>query len=296
MRLLLLFVIFTLLSSKGVAQTSFYIRPTLSFKNNTNFGGVSILADNVKPLPNPYIYHINRKFNPAQGFDLGGAIGVQIQNKHSIELEYFREDVTLGFIGNYYVKTLEDYQGYESYSQSQEAMTVGLTTNKLGLLYRNSFFKTNSNLFEFHFNLGLGMYINSRQKDGRYKNLIAEKLFETPIKELDNGVIFEGYQYITGFSKGVSGFGLLGVGFEINTKRRNIICFDINYTQGFSRLFSNITSYKFDVDGEKKMYSTYGLSRGSALSFQISYRFQLYPWIKSKRKELQEQGVYKSRD
>ena len=294
MRLLLLCVISVFLSSKGFAQPSFYIRPSISFKYNTNSGAGSAYSEIIKPLPNPYLQHFNRRITRSGGFDFGIALGMQWKDKHKIELEYYREDTGMGYVTKYFGRTMEDFQGYASYADSYVGMSYGLRTNRVGLVYRNSFFESTNKIVELNANLGLGLYINDKAKDGSFYYLIAGSEEVLQVEELPNNVFYEGNYHVGGFNRGVGGYGLLGLGIELNTKRRNVICFDLNYIQGFSRLFGTVTTYKFDVDGEKIAYSSYGTARGSALQIQVSYRFQLYPWIKSKRKELQEQGVYKS--
>ena len=76
----------------------------------------------------------------------------------------------------------------------------------------------------------------------------------------------------------------------------------LHYLQGIGKIQNNeihVNYTKYDSNfsnSENVNHATDIFSRGSALQFGLSRRFQLYPWIKSKRKELQEQGVYKSKD
>ena len=293
-------LLFVLLQYTLLAQVQLYVKPILNFKYQTSTRGVYSDLGQSNFMTNPYFEHYDRNFVFSRGFDFGIAMGVQFKKKHFFEVDYVNETVGKGSVLNYfalYSHTNPSNPIDETAMHISSKSYIGLSTHKLGFRYHYNFYTSKDDRFQMRFNFGVGTFFNFKNQSGSYKGMrIVLQSEEGEGQLISEGAYLVGSRSAGAFFKGWNGYVSTGLGFDINGKKRHILSIDLNYTQGFRSFYSYSDSYQIESSGVVREYSFLDGSRGSGLNIQISRRFQLYPWIKSKRKELQEQGVYKSKD
>ena len=298
MRLLLLCVISVFLSSKSFAQFNVYLKPVISQKFMSSIGGFPQKnITGVSPIPSPYLYHNHLNFMSVGGFDVGFDAGIQLK-KHFFEFQYLYTTIGGGYRTSYFSQPFYPNYDVVSWSQAEISEKSAMTTHKLSLGYSYEAFRSKNNVFGLRLTSNVGLYFNPDLKKGQWAyNVDAVIEFGMFSPVVGDGVILIGSRFINSYQQRVNGFASLGLGFDFYTKsNRNLFSIDVNYTQGFRMLNFFSTTYTLDNNGTMESYNYVANGKGSTLNIQISRRFQLYPWIKSKRKELQEQGVYKSRE
>ncbi len=272
------------------AQVQFYIKPLLNVKFQTSSRGFSNNAGHSEYMSNPFFKYTDRNFVFTNSIDLGIAFGVKYNQKHFFEIEYVNETVGKGSVFSHFSVSPKNNWIHQDASYNTHyslPSKIGLSSHKLGLKYHYNFFTTKNNLLQLRLNFGLGTFFNLKRKDGMYKKMIVLSQSETGSPIGNEGVLFlKGYA--VGFSKGINGYFSVGFGFDVNNKRRNILSFDVNYSQGFSSFFQSAARFGIEHDGKYIEYNYLDGSRGSGLTIHISHRLQLYPWIKTKKKEGRE--------
>ncbi len=238
-------------------------------------------------LSNPYILHEQLKFMNLDGFDVGIDAGVTYK-KHFFEFQYLYTLVGGGYRAHYYSNALESEPGVNSYISSSFGDRFTRTIHKLSLGYQYEAYRTKNNVFGLRLTANLGFYFNSQLKKGHKAINTYIELSGWP-NTFGNGATLDQALYISSSQKRINGFTSFGVGFDFYTKsNRNLFSIDVNYTQGFGRMNYFLNSYTITDNNVTNRYSYYGSGKGSSLNIQLSRRFQLYPWIKIKKKEGRE--------
>lgn len=290
--ILTLFLIY-LIGHYSNAQLSFYIKPSLSFKTNQgNFLGKN---DNYKEFTNKHFSMYNNKiYMDFNELNLGVDLGVNLNKKHYFELGFATDHagVAVNVKGNTYWSDpttqetfLKDNSTYTELSSS--------TYSKLSLSYENLIWRSKQNIIQLRFTSGIGLLFNGNTRPK--KGYVHEYYFYSfPLGETEPGVFVNSHEVKVSERIRTSLFVDIGFGFDFYTKKSNfyLFSFDIYYLQGlggFNNGNMTIQEHRInvlDVNNNSNQNYNYTLaSKGSGFYFQISRRFQLYPWIPLNKKK-----------
>lgn len=282
----ILFFIFTLITLNFFAQPSLYLTPkiggTMSFTS----------VDGYKPLNTTFIppYSVGRNYNfwKAPTLSRGLAVGIQTNNKrHRVEFEY--EKSAISYSTEVVVK---DYRYAED---SWFLINPKINERIHRFLVNYSYCLSNeTDRTSMWINASAGFTTSSMFKVSIGREFST--VYLAPSTKV-NYIFFQSVQ-----SSNVNLNFRLGFDVDFYSRKKYILSLSLQYLQGIGKIQNNaihINYTKYDNifnNSENINHVTEIFSRGSAFQFSVSRRFQLYPWIKSKRKELQEQGVCKSKD
>ncbi len=253
------------------AQTSFFVKPMLN--NKIDFGSSSPRRfDNYAFNSNPLFHYDNKTVitTGLNSIDLGIGLGAIFRKKHLIELD-FNTDATGS--GNEIYFEYKNIDG--SYYQTSRKNIYGKAINRLSIQY--SYLAAS----KFHYTIGMSFGFKQPSAIGR----LDAELYKT--EEIADNVFFT--QEIWGIGINRFNFYLTaGVGRDFYCKKLYLFSFDILFNKGFSLISGAGTEIIIVDNGIVKRHNFMSYSKGTGLYFQLSRRFQLYPWIKIKKKEGRE--------
>lgn len=301
MKYILTLVSVCLIGHYSNAQLGFYLKPTFNFKTNQgNFLGKN---DNYKEFTNKYFSIYNHKmYMDFNELNLGINVGVNLNKKHFFEFGVAGDHagIAVNVKGNTYWKDPESQ--IEVLRDNSTYTELGSTTyTKFSFSYENLIWKSKRDVFQLRFKSGMGLLFNrwTNPKKGIvqifYNNAFA-------LGETEPGVYINSHEIKSTAWVRTSLFVDLGFGLDFYTKKRSfyLFSFDVFYLQGLGGLNNgNMTTQEHRINvidlnnNTSQIYSYFLASKGSGFYFQISRRFQFYPWIPlSKKKRIaNEEGL-----
>lgn len=271
------------------AQLKWYINPKVNFNLPYSYVDPSdyYTAENKwigdQNVYTPYLQTVSKRFIPKLGVRVGLGVGaISANGKHLYEVEWCADRATL------WVES--DIQRFNHSQSDGIGIIQHRRFNRLGVNYSFNFIKS-AGIARPWINVGLGLNINTNGNNiiphsQKYGNFWLAP--QTQLNEI----------YIQPFAeRRVNGYLKLGLSSDFYAKERYLFTLGVQYIQGIGDYLTRVEYHiKYMEYNIPKRHEVGLMSRGTSFTFSISRRFQLYPWIKSKRKELQEQGVYKSKD
>jgi hypothetical protein len=263
------------------AQTTFFIEPIVekkiyisSMRIDKKFGFSNIENNND-------YFSFRNKIMSSRSYDIpmGLVFGVSLNNSHILSFGFVQDGVgsksrTTGLyrIPYDHYDNIATYAEFTSFAQSLHY------ANRYCIHYK---YKINKNPNKFYINTSLS-YLRVRKKH-EFQNVITGDIAS------DNGVAFfrndaillqtEHGSYASGgtFMIGLGVSSDLGI--KVKNKWRYLFSFSIDYKQGITNSLQNGYSNYFVKDKDKIFCFHYETqSRGSGIYFELSRRFQFYPW------------------
>lgn len=292
MKKLIVIVFIGLIGHSTNAQLNIYIRPTINMKTNQGsfrtvqniFSSNQMVATNVKMLSNEYFTFINdRMFFDNNNISFGIKLGLDWK-KHNFEIGIADDNssISTGLLATFHSTNPETPDRY-NYGRTREAL--GSDYLLFSLDYNYKVWQSSKKTVEFRLGAGTGLQINSgvNRKKGEYKQT---EIYAPTLGELKPDVFNYAHLITTYKPNLISPYLKASIGFDFYTKKqRNILSIDIFYLQGLKFVQTQFHDVFIMDNGINKDYRFYATSRGSGFYFQISRKFQLYPWIPLSKKK-----------
>lgn len=267
------------------SQISFFIKPSIFVKTD-NHSLLSNTFDNPKYLPTPYFTYYNPGIVFIPNLNFGIDLGVVINEKHFIDFGISSESsgIKSGYILPNHLESENEEIGF--YDPSNYVMGwVSDSFMKFDFDYYYQLLKTKSKCFSMRIIGGIGLFFN-RYVTKDYYPLSEFDFYNASLNQPDKNIYLLSYTYEFADISRVSPFIKVGFGFDFYTKRnRNILSIDVSYIQNFMYMQTAGHSIILTDNGVKKNIDISVGSRGSGFHFQLSRRFQVYPWIPLSRKK-----------
>lgn len=289
MKLTLLTLLSVLLVYQINAQWKFFIDPKVNFNlpysyvDPSDYNSLENKWIGDQNVYTPFLNTVSKRFIPRLGVRVGlGAGAISANGKHLYELEWCADRATI------WIES--EFQRYNQNLVEGVGIIQHRRFNRIGFNYSYKFFESKG-IVRPWITFGLGLNINTNQNDVIPHSQKYGNYWLAPHAELKE-------IYMQPFAENrVNGYLKIGLKSDFYIKDNYLFTLGVQYIQGIGAHLTRLEYVtKFNVNNQPFVHNVGLMSRETTLNFQISRRFQLYPWIKSKRKELQEQGVYKSRE
>ena len=274
------------------SQTSFFIAPILSKKilaNSITLPGLFTGGLNYtdQTMDNPYFKFNNKSLSSRPAIYWGIGFGINLNSKkHILKIELSQDAVG----GMAELSTLTAYNPFPNqiqathYSHQTFYYQSGHLVSRITLGY-NFLLTKKSSKSKVYFNSDISLLFGRSQSQvwdyGDINELGAFVLYnDSEIKKFYYGSQFGGKTLMLGL--GLSS----DLGFKIHNKWKYFFSLNILYRQGLKTVQSSgYNTYIKDNVENFDFVINYGTSsKGSGIYFEISRRFQLYPWKRNEKK------------
>lgn len=263
------------------SQNYLFIKPIIN--KRTSLTSMNISAPSVssaglynfqKTASNPYFDFRPLKFSKVVAINVGIGIGGSFDNnKHLLSVEICTDDITSGSVANYLYKSTNNLTGEVSYADAEDYFLINQATYRLSFDYSVKLFNIQKSTIYLNTNLNF-LHSNGDINSGGFNNLNTELLY--------NGAYLNKREFFTSYIKGMTTLLGIGIQTDINLKVKNktfyLFSFNVGYKQGFKRI--EVTTQNFKIIDNNEIFSItyYTTNRGSGIYFEVSRRFQIFPW------------------
>jgi hypothetical protein len=296
---IIVFFIFSLFGSQLVSQTSFSIEPLINYKINIcNYLGNNNLVPLFQPHnqyknENPYYTFYAKKVGGQYGFNVGlRALGSFKNGKRLLSFEWSidatdtKSKVRSLTSANYF--GIDPIPENKVYSWNTSVFGVGFTYNRLTFGYHHSIFtdKFNSKMY-----LSYDLSVLYGPKNEQFFYYEGDKNSTSRFYHNDSELLSREY---FAYFKGITNYSLgVGLRSELNIKKNNqniyLFNIDLNFRQGLKMMMFTSETFLINDSGKELGFINTIISRGSGIYFQISRKFQLYPWRPTKKTKLEHE-------
>jgi hypothetical protein len=291
------FYIFLLFGSKLLAQTTFSVSPLVNHKLHfCSFTGTHVtkhLTENNPTLvPNPYFSFDAKRISNRPAIDIGirGELGFQ-NSKYLLNVE-FASDASGTMSKTIHFATTNHYPlpapSYKTYGQGIGYVQGGFVYNRLSLQY--GYRLTNENRPYKIYLLTDFSIIYGKANQSTWVFEADSTYISTYFHNDAKNIYSENNFYYYGKTSVLFGIGLKGdIGFKTKKKEHYLFSLEAFMRQG-TRFIMFSSHEQIIEDNNKQIGFINGLgTRGSGIYFQISRKFQLYPWRPNKKTKLEHE-------
>lgn len=278
------------------AQIAFHVRPTVNMKTNQSSFGTGYQMNTYNSVTNEHFTFVNRPMFLDGHIDLGINVGIQIKEKHFIEIGISSDHSSIGRSVLIH-SNFNDFETGENYTSNRySCTTVSPFYGRLSANYHNNFWNNKKGTIGFRSIAGIGFLFtgNSILLSGNYKLLIngngngmlGDDDYgigtigdNNEIQQIAPDVFITDQVSKTETYGGVTGYVKFGLGIDFSTKKDfHLFSFDISYLLSARPVQFQETRITVIDNGVETNYRYNQSSRGSGLYFTLSRRFQFYPW------------------
>lgn len=281
-----------LLGSTLNAQVAFYLRPTVNMKTNQSSFGTEYQMNTYNSVTNEHFTFVNRPMFLDGHIDLGINAGIQIKEKHFIELGISSDHSSIGrsLLTHSNFNDFETGENYASNSYSHN--TVSPFYGRISADYHNNFWNNKKGTIGFRSVAGIGFLFSGNSKlqangSANKNGIMGNDEFgfgpiglDNEIQQIAPDVFITDYVTKTETYDGVTPYLKFGLGIDFSTKKDfHLFSFDVSYllsTGVVQQQENRITVMDNNVETNYRYNQS---SRGSGLYFTLSRKFQVYPWI-----------------
>lgn len=269
---------FTFLTIHTFSQVSFFVGPQISVKGNYS----EIKNSPLKEYANDYFSYQSRKFLVGS-FGYGLHAGVGFKDRLFLDLSWSKDETRSGnsvqYAAYYY------NQGNDYFIPSNNQQYFGIEFNRFHVSARYNLldkkrFENRNCFINPSFIIGIGLNVNS------YKKTTSDVVNTSYYADLDEVTLLtEEFSLAANNRKNFT--AKLGIGADLIVKNNYLFTFSvystINMTKSWKSNLSVLsTTITLETPFEERTYLFNENSKGTGLYFEISRRFQLYPWIAKK--------------
>lgn len=290
-----LFILFSMLiRNPAHSQLTFYIAPEIYAKTNTSSLHINPLNKNLplgsqyNILQNDFFMFTNNRIHFGSEINFGLKAGVRYKKNYfeigfSSDHSSISHTTTAPEMSNLYYSTGD----IPIYTYSDFGFIVGSRTYyKFSLDYNRLFWQDKNQVFRLSFGLGSGILFNKYVN--KKKNMFDIQTYDLKVPEGTPD------QYVSSHILNIYGRNRFTFYLRLNSEisfstKKGVELFSINisYLRGLNYTQYGQHIYTVYDYGDIREYMIFQFSRGSGFYFQISRKFQLYPWIPlSKKKRL----------
>lgn len=269
-------LIFILLIGQSFAQSTFYLKPTISFKGQFTSSAPTSFESSVFNPSNSFSYQnktviLPKNFSPLL---LGLSLGIKIKNNSLIEIGINQDESACG--------SKISFTSYEpvfgTYSDSKIKYHKG---NSFGRYFVQTSFllnkKSRNNKLFFDFGIGLAFRVGGisteKSQFDEYSVLLNENYFTLKINSFVVKNQYKSFLY---------NFGITD---DISIKGKYIGSISLFYSKSKSILNTVKSDISIYSSTENRTYSFSSFSKGSGIYLQFSRKIQVIPWkVKLKNK------------
>ncbi|RYM34093.1 hypothetical protein ERX46_09035 [Brumimicrobium glaciale] len=274
------------------AQVAFYLRPTVNMKTNQSSFGTEYQMNTYNSVTNEHFTFVNRPMFLDGHIDLGINVGIQIKEKHFIELGISSDHSSIGRSLLTH-SNFNDYETGENYtSNSYSHTTVSPFYARISADYHNNFWNNKKGTIGFRSIAGIGFLFSGNSKlqingsgHGNGNLIMGNDDYGTgitgdnDIQQIAPDVFITDYVSKIETYDGVTASVKLGLGIDFSTKKDfHLFSFDVSYLLSTRPVQFQETKITVIDNGFETNYRYNQSSRGSGLYFTLSRRFQFYPW------------------
>lgn len=260
------------------AQRLFYLRPKLEVRTHHSYTSIPkfrwLFANNFQYAENPYFRAEGVKSFMLGGFQLGLNAGCVLDGGDLLEIGWNQGQSASMFRVIGLSSALFEEGGYSSRKKTLTA--AGFFIDRFELLYykrrKTDRYHNNLHVNDSYFIFGGGVKVSKLQR------------------QIDAAFSLQGYDSVSlaiaNETIGVGGafpFLSVGISADINFNKKYWFSTSIIYTQGFRYMTNNRHRIIVQDGSEIKTYGYSTYSNGTGFQFQISRRFQVYPWKKRRK-------------
>jgi hypothetical protein len=268
-------------SHLSLSQNRIIVAPIVNFKTSIAFvdpENLYSLEKNIlenQPFYQPYSIAYSSRIVKHQTFGSGISLGYEFKNKTR-------------FLSLSYIDDVANFRAFSSFRPFYSEFHSGYRVNYYGInLHRfqlNYSIKlpSQSKLGNTWFSWGLGTFVNRN----RWTSIFPQS-WDMPLNTNGDMLL---RTYIRPFEENKVNF-FLKVGFEhdFNVNKKHIFSLNAYYIQGFGVVSRVEYVHEYTLNGQFKYSGTGLMSRGSGFYWEISRKFQLYPWRPTKKTKLEHE-------
>ncbi|RYM34094.1 hypothetical protein ERX46_09040 [Brumimicrobium glaciale] len=262
------------------AQVAFYLRPTIIAKTNQGkFGSFSGKAS-FNTITNEHFTFANQPVLFSGYLDIGFNIGIQIKEKHFIELGLSSDYSSIG--NNILINsTYTDFQTGKEYITNNYSMgTTSIYYPRLSVDYHNNFWSNPKETLRIRSVAGVGVLIGGKSIASNGGDSPDQPNSPEDYREIGPNIFITNEYSTSTNNGGNTAYFKLGFGMDFNTKKdRHLFSLDASYLLSARPVQYEETRIHVLDNGNEVNYLFDQSSRGSGFYFQISRKFQVYPWI-----------------
>ncbi|WP_159038600.1 hypothetical protein [Brumimicrobium mesophilum] len=276
-------------------------------KTNKSTFGTGHQMNSHNSITNEHFTFVNRSMFLDGHVDLGINAGIQIKEKHFIELGFSSDHSSIGrsLLTN---SIFNDYETGENYtSNTYSHNTVSIHYWRISADYHNNFWKNQKGTIAFRSMSGIGILLNPSGNTNYSGNGSANGLGLLGKDDFGFGINNESYgndemhqikpdvfltDYVSKIEihRGISPYVKFGLGIDFSTKDDfHLFSFDVSYLLSGRIVQQQESRITVMDNGVETNYRYSQSSIGSGLYFTLSRKFQVYPWLplkKNKREKI----------
>ncbi len=273
------FLFFYLISGSLYSQISFYIKPIVETKANLSFESTLGTGINYKWLENDYFQLKNHQLFTTGNISLGIDVGIIYKQKHYFEIGICGDEAGMKTSLNTY-RTFSDPLNGNFANQQRNIHYFTFQMIRFNFNYQVEI--VNTKFITGRIQTGINLLFNPNVKGPIHDTYLSPAFGLEPINQENVFVVNKPesfYAYRTRIAPTLS----LGIGIDFHSKKHYLFSLGVNYQQGFIKNVIASHTIPVSVNGNLTNYLLYTESRSSGIIFQISRRFQLYPWRPNKK-------------
>lgn len=257
-----------------IAQTSFFIRPQLTYKGQLTSSSASHF-DNFSFNPSTNFHYQNNTLILPKQFSplfLGMSVGVKINDRFLVELGLNQDESVCGAT----VSFINYEPVFGTYSDSQIKYLKG---NSFGRYYLQSSYLLNKKgkNNKVYFDLGFGIAFRTGGYSTEKYDIETQGII---IDENNSEVTINSFIVKNNNKSFLFNFGFTD---DIYFKGTNLLSISLFYSKSNSILNTVGSEITVNSFSENRTYNFSSFSKGSGIYFQLSRRLQFYPWLKKKK-------------
>lgn len=270
---------FLMFGSTCYSQTTFYLKPIVEIKINHSFESGLGTGSHYHWPSNDYFRLENHSWFMTGNLSIGVDAGIIYKRKHYFEFGMATDEVGMK-------TTLHSLSAYTDSKQENFVFAAHNTSHftfqmiRFNFNYQYEFLHTK--FIRGRIQTGFNLLFNPYVKNGQF-DTFTSPAFGLEMINQENVMVANKSENIYSYRKRLAPAFSLGLGVDFNTRNHYLFSLGINYQQG---IFKNVIashSTPVSINGNVANYVLYSESRSSGFIFQVSRRFQLYPWRPNKK-------------
>ncbi|RFC55896.1 hypothetical protein DXU93_02870 [Brumimicrobium aurantiacum] len=272
-------------------------------KTNKSTFGTLHQMNSYNSVTNEHFTFVNRPMFLDGHIDLGVNVGVQIKEKHFIELGISSDHSSIGRSLLTHSTVIDNETGESYMRDAYSHNTTSIYYWRISADYHNNFWKNKKETIAFRSMAGIGVLLNPSGNRNYSANgsasgpgllssddfgfgIINENYGNDEMHQIEPDVFITDYVSEIEIYRGVSPYVKFGLGVDFSTKKDfHLFSFDVSYILNSIVVQQQESKITVMDHGTETNYRYNQSSRSSGLYFTLSRKFQVHPWIPLKRKK-----------
>lgn len=286
-----------LFGKSAFSQTTFFISPLINYKVQLSsysvhqYFGTYYSEYTYLGHQNPYYTFKAKKISGRPSINIGIRAGLTLANKkHLVYLEWSQDEA--GTMSKTTSLQTPNYYGapnliptYPVYTNGTRYFQSGFAYDRLSLGYGIRLTKEKT-LTKIYFITDFSIIFGGKNRATWYYEMDSTANTSTYYYNDAKEVSTEITAYHWGRTSALLGIGIkTDIGAKFKGKEHYLFSLEVNYRQGFQPIGGSISTTHIEDNGKIIAFANELITKGSGIYFQISRKFQLYPWIPLSKKK-----------